>query len=153
MLTAEAAVRAGRPGMAYGCWSNAASAAACAGDFVRSLDFAERGQAVVHPVLPTCEVHLLATRARILGQDGAHRRGPIGRIQGLIAAARRNRALAERRLREAADRWCHSTQQGPVGDDYVANLADPGRPPVEGLIEPARELETVLSELESVRTT
>jgi DNA-binding SARP family transcriptional activator/RecA/RadA recombinase len=249
IAAAGAAQRAGRPDMAYGCWANASCAAACAGDFERSLDFAERGLAAVRGALPTTEVHLLAGRAHILARLGRldeaaaaadaelelagrlesdelhalaqHDRGmvalaageadraeallaaaldrnapisrprarlaraealvrldrlaeaelelratalePVGpsdfpdtlvprlmRIQGLIAAARGDRALAQRRLREAADRWRRYVPAGDEGDRYVATLADLGRPPVLGLVEPARELEALLAELESL---
>jgi hypothetical protein len=70
--------------------------------------------------------------------------------KGLIAAARGDRALAQRRLREAADRWRRYVPAGDEGDRYVATLADLGRPPVLGLVEPARELEALLAELESL---
>ncbi|MEZ0068298.1 DNA-binding SARP family transcriptional activator [Streptacidiphilus sp. MAP12-20] len=46
---AAAAGRAGRPELAYSCLINAASAAACAGDWERALDFTERCLAVVVP--------------------------------------------------------------------------------------------------------
>lgn len=49
IAAAAAAGRAGRPDMAYGCLSNAASASACAGDFGRALDFADRCLPLVVP--------------------------------------------------------------------------------------------------------
>lgn len=249
VAAAEAARRAGRADMAYGCWANASCAAACAGDFDRSLEFADRGLAAVGGVLPTVEVHLLAARAHILARlgrldeaerasqaelelaerldnaelravaqhdrgivalaagDCAHaeawlaaaleasapvsrpvarlaraeallglgrleeaetelrwtaleRVGPsdfpdtlvprLTRLQGLIAAARGDRDLAERRLREAADAWRRYVPAEGEGDRYVATLTDLGRPPVAGLVEPARELERVQAELESL---
>ncbi|HET6692314.1 MAG TPA: hypothetical protein VFG74_15785, partial [Miltoncostaeaceae bacterium] len=85
---AVAAERAGRPDLAYGCWSNAASAAACAGDFERSLELADRGMEAVAGVLPTTEVHLLAARARILAR--------LGRLDEAGAAADAELALAGR---------------------------------------------------------
>jgi len=249
IAAAGAAQRAGRPDMAYACWANASCAAACAGDFERSLEFAERGLAAVRGVLPTSEVHLLAGRAHILTRLGRleearaaadaelelaerldnaelravaqHDRGivalaagdldraeallaaaldgnapvsrplarlaraeallrlerleeaeaelratvfePVGpsdlpdtlvprltRLQGLIAAARGDRELAARRLHEAADGWRRYVPADDQGDRYVATLADLGRPPVAGLVEPARELEGVLAELASL---
>jgi DNA-binding SARP family transcriptional activator len=246
LAAAEAAQRAGRPDMAYACWANASCAAACAGDFERSLELADRGIAAVRGVLPTTEVHLLAGRAHILARLGRldearasadlelelaerldsaglramaqHDRGivalaagdleradellaaalegdapvsrplarlaraeallglkrlaeaeaelratalePVGpsdlpdtlvprltRLQGLIAAARGDRDLAERRLREAAEGWQRYVPAEGQGDRYVAALADLGRPPVLGLVEPQRELERVLAEL------
>ena len=38
----EAITRAGRPDLAYGCWANAAGAAAAAGDYERALEFIDR---------------------------------------------------------------------------------------------------------------
>jgi DNA-binding SARP family transcriptional activator len=249
LAAAEAAQRAGRPDMAYACWANASCAAACVGDFERSLEFNERGLGAVQGVLPTTEVQLLAGRAHILARLGRldearaaaeaelelaerldsaklravakHDRGivalaagdleradellaaaldadvavsrplarlaraeallrlrrldeaeaelratalePVGpsdfpdtlvprlaRLQGLIAAARGDHELAERRLNEAAEGWRRYLPVGDRGDRYVATLADLGRPPVAGLVEPARELEGVLAELASL---
>lgn len=246
LAAAGAAQRAGWPDMAYSCWANASCAAACAGDFELSLEFAERGLASVRGVLPAAEVHLLAGRAHILGRLGRlreacatadaalelaeqldsdevravaqHDRGivallageferadallaaaldanapvsrplarlaraeallrldrldeaeaelratgvePVGpgdlpetlgprltRLEGLIAAARGDLELAERRLREAADGWQRYVSLDGSGDRYVAILADLGRPPVAGLVEPAREIERILAEL------
>jgi ATP/maltotriose-dependent transcriptional regulator MalT len=74
----------------------------------------------------------------------------LTRLQGLIAAARGDREQAERRLREAAHSWRRRAGPEHHGDQYVATLADLGRPPVAGLVEPARELERVLADLESL---
>ncbi len=246
----EAAQAAGRPDMAYGCWANAASAAACAGDFERALEFTDQGLAAVQRVLPTGELHLLAARAHILTRLGRFdeaaaaadaerqladrldrpelvataqhdagmvafasgdpgraaellaaalaRGAPVSRprarlvraealvsvgrleeaeqelretvlepvtesdfphtlvprltrVQGLLAAARGDRVLARKRLGEAAESWRRysSAAQGH-GEEYVVNLADLGRPPVEGLIEPLRELDRVLEEIKSL---
>ncbi len=49
IAASAAAGRAGRPDMAYSCLSNAASASACAGDFGRALDFADRCLPLVVP--------------------------------------------------------------------------------------------------------
>jgi tetratricopeptide (TPR) repeat protein len=76
----------------------------------------------------------------------------LARVQGLIALARGDNALAERRLREAADGWRRRLAGGPGdGTGYVANLLDLGRPPVQGLVEPARELERVEAELRELQ--
>ncbi len=40
----EAIARAGRPDLAYGCWSNVTGAAAAARDFARAFEFGERGR-------------------------------------------------------------------------------------------------------------
>ena len=75
----------------------------------------------------------------------------LTRIQGLIAAARGDVELAERRLREAAAGWRRRLASASAdGEAYVSNLTDLGRPPVLGLVEPARELERVERELESL---
>jgi len=75
----------------------------------------------------------------------------LTRVEGLIAAARGDPALAERRLRAAADSWRRRLDRGEVGEAYAANLVDLGRPPIAGLIEPAHELARVLSDIETVR--
>jgi tetratricopeptide (TPR) repeat protein len=63
-------------------------------------------------------------------------------IQGLIAAARGNSALAAKRYDEAARGWRRvmSSVAESTAEGYLANLVDLGRPPVVGLVEPAREL-------------
>ena len=75
----------------------------------------------------------------------------LTRLQGLIAAGRGDRSLAIRRLGEAADGWRRLSAELGEGDAYAAVLADLGRPPVAGLIEPARELAVTLAELAAVR--
>lgn len=75
----------------------------------------------------------------------------LTRVQGLIAAARGDLELAERRLREAAAGWRRRMRSASAdGEAYVSNLTDLGRPPVLGLVEPARELERVERELRSL---
>jgi len=66
-------------------------------------------------------------------------------VQGLIAAARGDRALAGRRFEEAAQGWgaVLSTSSRAAGEDYLAVLVDLGRPPVVGLVEPERELAAI----------
>ena len=77
----------------------------------------------------------------------------MSQVQGLIAAGRGDTALARRRLTESCDAWRRiartlSGQQAGAG--YVAALIDLGRPPVSSLVEPARELDLVTAELESL---
>jgi hypothetical protein len=74
-------------------------------------------------------------------------------VQGLIALARGDHALATKRLEEAARTWRRRVGAEQPGDRYMAVLADFGRPPVLGLIEPRRELERVQSELAVLRET
>ena len=67
IAASAAAGRAGRPDMAYSCLSNAASAAACAGEFGRALDFADRCLPLVVPNgLLRLSVYAQAARSAIL---------------------------------------------------------------------------------------
>jgi DNA-binding SARP family transcriptional activator len=75
----------------------------------------------------------------------------LARVQGLIAHARGDHALATRRLEEAARTWRRRAEAERPGDSYMAVLADFGRPPVAGLIEPCRELDRVEAELAALR--
>jgi tetratricopeptide (TPR) repeat protein len=63
-------------------------------------------------------------------------------VQGLIALAAGDAAEAERRFDEATSAWHRVLGSTPsaTADGYLANLVDLGRPPVIGLVEPAREL-------------
>ena len=75
-------------------------------------------------------------------------------IQGLIAAARGDFPLAGRRYDEAADGWrriAASAAQN-TAEGYLANLVDLGRPPVVGLVEPARELTRIKHERAALAT-
>jgi DNA-binding SARP family transcriptional activator/tetratricopeptide (TPR) repeat protein len=75
----------------------------------------------------------------------------MARVQGLIARARGDLAEARRRLDEAAEGWRRHVGAAPaVGEEYMAALVDLGRPPVVGLVEPARELARVEAELREV---
>ena len=254
IAASAAAGRAARPDMAYSCLSNAACAAACAGEFGRALDFAdrclplvvpngllrlsvyaqtarsailrrldrlpearracdaaagyadriglpeldglvhaERGLVAVAAAQPRAAVAELtsaldlgapvsraATRLRLAealvraGQPDeaeAELRAvtlePVGpgdfpaalvaqmsRVQGRIAAARGDVALAERYLSESLASW-HRIAGTPdsrqAGAGYVAGLIDLGRPPVSSLVEPARELAAVGVELAALR--
>ena len=71
----------------------------------------------------------------------------LTRVQGLIAARRGDRALAERHLRAAAAGWQRRLEPAALGDAYLVNLVDLGRPPAAGLVEPAREVERLRREL------
>jgi len=73
----------------------------------------------------------------------------LTRVQGLIAAARGDDALAQRRLQESADAWRRTADRGRRGDRLNAVFADFGRPAV-GVVEPARELARVEAELEEI---
>jgi DNA-binding SARP family transcriptional activator/tetratricopeptide (TPR) repeat protein len=248
ILGGETADSAGRPDLAYGCWINAAGAAAAAGDNDRALGFMDRAQASMNGRgILGIEVQILAARASILQRMGraaearsctaaegelaelagdgelaaiaAHDGGlaaletgdydeaerllrealegganvsrplarlaraealarlgrcadaevelratalePVGpadfpdtlvprltRVQGLIAAARGDHGLAERRLEEAADGWRRRVTPS-AGERLTAALADFGRP-VIGLVDPALELERVSADLRAL---
>jgi tetratricopeptide (TPR) repeat protein len=66
----------------------------------------------------------------------------IAFVQGLIATAQGDEALARQRFDEAASAWHRllGSAASATADGYLANLVDLGRPPVVGLVEPAREL-------------
>jgi tetratricopeptide (TPR) repeat protein len=70
----------------------------------------------------------------------------MARVQGLIALARGEHALARRRLDEAAASWQRHLRPD-AGVEFVANFVDLGRPPVVGLVEPAWELRRLTAEL------
>jgi tetratricopeptide (TPR) repeat protein len=70
----------------------------------------------------------------------------MARVQGLIALARGDHALARRRLDEAAASW-QRHRRPDVGAEFVANFVDLGRPPVVGLVEPEWELRRLTAEL------
>jgi tetratricopeptide (TPR) repeat protein len=72
------------------------------------------------------------------------------RVQGLIAAARGGTQPAVRRLEEAAEGWRRVRDRSSDGERYTSSFADLARPPVLGLVEPDRELERVLADLEAV---
>src|SRR3954464_3113542 len=68
-----AAGRAGRPDLAYGCWVNAAGAAAALGDNDRALAFLDRADEGVRGLgLRGWEVQRLAARASILSRIDRH---------------------------------------------------------------------------------
>jgi DNA-binding SARP family transcriptional activator/tetratricopeptide (TPR) repeat protein len=119
----EAIARAGRPDLAYGCWSNAAGAAAAAGDLTRALGFLDRAQAVLAGRgLAVLEMQICAGRSFLLlrkdDRDGARAAAEaeaalavrIGEPpllamaahdRGLVALADRDFPLAARLLGEA----------------------------------------------------
>ena len=68
------------------------------------------------------------------------------RVQGLIALARGDHALARRRLRESAAVWERHLRHN-AGAEYMANFVDLGRAPVVGLVEPEWELTRLAAEL------
>jgi DNA-binding SARP family transcriptional activator/tetratricopeptide (TPR) repeat protein len=78
----------------------------------------------------------------------------MSRVQGLVASARGDTALAERRLAESLAAWqriARTQDSRQTGAGYAASLIDLGRPPVCSLVEPARELATVEGELSALR--
>ncbi|HEV3168720.1 MAG TPA: AAA family ATPase [Actinocrinis sp.] len=89
VAASAAAGRAGRPDMAYSCLINAASAAACTGDFERALDFADRCLPLVEPngLLRPC-VYAHSARATLLRR--------LGRLDEARVACRAEAEFAER---------------------------------------------------------
>ncbi|MFA9271892.1 MAG: transcriptional activator domain-containing protein, partial [Baekduiaceae bacterium] len=73
----------------------------------------------------------------------------MARLQGLIAAQRGDRDLAERRLREAVDGW-RRVAGDRDGERYAALLMDVGRLPLGGMVMPAQELERAEHDLEAL---
>jgi DNA-binding SARP family transcriptional activator/tetratricopeptide (TPR) repeat protein len=125
VAASAAAGRAGRPDLAYSCLANAASAAACAGDLPRALDFADRCLPLVVPngLLPLC-VHTHSARTallRLLGRLGEARvacdaaaaaaervglpelEGLVHHDRGLLATAAGEHLTAARELGLALD--------------------------------------------------
>jgi tetratricopeptide (TPR) repeat protein len=254
IAASAAAGRAGRPDMAFSCLCNAASAAACAGEFGRALDFADRCLPLAVPNgLLRLSVYAQTARSAILRRLGrlpearraceaaagyadrvglseldglvSQERGllalaagdpaaaaaeltrtldlgapvsrgatrlrlaealvlagqpdraetalrevalePVGpsdfpatlvahmsRVQGMIASARGDTALAERRLAESVAAWqriAGTLHRRETSAGYVASLIDLGRPPVSSLVEPERELAAVSAELSALR--
>lgn len=85
----EAITRAGRPDLAYGCWGNAAGAAAAAGEHERALEFIDRASAALAGRgLVGLEVHVLSMRAFVLLRTG--------RIEEAGSAAQLETELADR---------------------------------------------------------
>jgi len=70
----------------------------------------------------------------------------LARIQGLIAAARGDHELADRRLAEAEVGWARIQGDLDLGDAYAAVVVDLGRPPVAGLVEVCAEVARVRAE-------
>ena len=70
----------------------------------------------------------------------------MARVQGLIALARGDHALARRRLDEAAAGWQRHPRPDS-GAEFIANFVDLGRPPIAGLVEPEWELRRLTAEL------
>lgn len=84
----EAISRAGRPDLSYGCWANAAGAAAAAGELERALEFVDRGfAAVANQGLQSLETHLHAERSFVLRR--------LGRIEDARTASEAEQRLAE----------------------------------------------------------
>jgi tetratricopeptide (TPR) repeat protein len=84
----EAIARAGRPDLAYGCWANAAGAAAAVSEHERALEFLDRGlEAIAGHGLQSLEIHLLAARSFVLRR--------LGRLHEARQAAEAEQGLGE----------------------------------------------------------
>jgi tetratricopeptide (TPR) repeat protein len=73
----------------------------------------------------------------------------MARVQGLIALARGDHALAGRRLSEAAAGWQRHLRHN-AGAEFLANFVDLGRAPIVGLVEPGWELRRLAAELDQL---
>ncbi len=126
----EAITRAGRPDLAYGCWANAAGAAAAAGDHRRALEFIDRASSALEGKgLVGVEVQLLAMRCFVLLRVGriadageaadteamlADRLG-APELEGMAAHDRGTVALAQRDYDRAAELLGQAlAQQAPI---------------------------------------
>jgi DNA-binding SARP family transcriptional activator len=84
----EAVARARRPDLAYGCWANAAGAAAAAEELDRALEFVDRGAAAIDGQgLQALEIQLLGARSFLLTR--------LGRLGDAQADAEAEQRLAE----------------------------------------------------------
>jgi tetratricopeptide (TPR) repeat protein len=84
----ETALRAGRPDLAYGCWINAAGAAAAAHDHERALQYADRAaEGVAGKGMLGIEHQLLAARSAVLQR--------MGRLEEARACADAERDIAD----------------------------------------------------------
>jgi DNA-binding SARP family transcriptional activator len=72
--------------------------------------------------------------------------GRLPRAQAVVEMARGEPERALRRLDEAEAVWRRRLASAPEGDVYAAVVADLGRPPVAGLVEPAVELGLTLAD-------
>lgn len=73
----------------------------------------------------------------------------MARVQGLVALAAGDPATGRKRLTEALDGW-HRLVRPAAGEELFATFVDLGRPPIVGLVEPAREIERLLGELSGI---
>jgi tetratricopeptide (TPR) repeat protein len=75
-------------------------------------------------------------------------------VQALIAVAASEPTAARRRLDESAEAWRRVSTRAvdSDGDGFLASLVDLGRPPVVGLVEPARELDRIAGLTQSLST-
>jgi DNA-binding SARP family transcriptional activator len=76
----------------------------------------------------------------------------LARLQGLIAAARVDLLLADRRLAESEQGWSRLYGNLDLGEAYAAVIVDLGRPPVAGLVEVSAELAQVRAERAGLAT-
>jgi tetratricopeptide (TPR) repeat protein len=161
----EAITRAGRPDLAYGCWANAAGAAAAAGDHTRALEFIDRADAALEGKgLVGLQVHLLAMRWFVLlrigrvadAQDAADREAQLAdqlgasELEAMAAHDRAMMALARREYARAAELFEQAlAREAPISRPLArlrraealacaGNLAEAERELRETTLEPVR---------------
>jgi tetratricopeptide (TPR) repeat protein len=89
ILAGRAADRCGRPDLSYGCWMNAAGAAAAIGDHERALEFLDQTmRSVGGRGMLSAEIQALAARAAVLTR--------LGRLQEAKAVTEQQREIADR---------------------------------------------------------
>ena len=168
----EAAERLDAPALAATAVHDAGLVALAAGDHGQAAallgEALERGASVSRPTAGLYRAEALAKLGRAdeaAAQLRAATLEPVGRadqawalvpriawVQGLIARARGDLALARRRFEESAAGWRSmlASVAAVTADGYMATIVDLGRPPVVGLVEPERELALVTEALEGM---
>jgi len=148
---ARVALAGGHHALAAGHY---AAALAAQGPFSRPIARLERAEALAR--LGRCDEAERELRAAALepvraGDWPDTLVARISSVQGLVAAARGDHALAARRLQEAADGWRRRIGAEDAGERWTSALADLGRP--ISVVEPERELRRVLDDLEGLAVT
>ena len=160
-----AAARSGDPSLVALADHDAGMAAYAAGDHAAAASLLARGlesdAAINRPLARLAIAESLARLGRADAAEAELRevtQEPVGpgdrpaalvarltHVQALVARARGDEVLAERRLQEAATAWRRQPSRAG-GGDIASSLVDLGRPTLAP-VEPARELERVEREL------
>jgi tetratricopeptide (TPR) repeat protein len=164
---AELAARLGLPGLAAIADHDGGLVALLAGDHERAQELLGRaldGGSPVHRAAARLRRgEALARLGRADEADAEIRAAALERLrptdqpavlvarmcftQGLVARARGDQVLAEKRLREAQGHWRRVAGEHDAARTHFASLVDLGRPPLTGVVEPELELERIAEEL------